>query len=357
MSAGDAGPSITIVDGADAPTVRAAGSPHAIGLALGRVGADAFHRHIRPSCAFAACVAFIGSDRLNALEATARTHHPTLWIELQGLAEGLGLPVDEAFAWLCRGDLPGVLWPAKPDAGAEGCTTVAWRDNAGGGRLAHNEDGDPALAEAVFLARIEPEGAPAFTAFCYPGSLPGHAFAWSDAGVVMTINNIRAGRPGLGVPRIIRSRAALSARSLAEARRILTAVPAAGAFHHLLACPGEGLLGLEVGPEGAHEDPGAQAFAHANHALWGRAVEQVVTPSSATRQARADGLVGGWPDSPSDTDLERVLDDTADSALPILRRDPADTDGEVTLGRLVAHLDGAGLTIHAGLFGDRAVRR
>jgi len=42
MLSGDAGPSIAIRDGADAPTVHATGAPHAIGLAVGRAGAPAF---------------------------------------------------------------------------------------------------------------------------------------------------------------------------------------------------------------------------------------------------------------------------------------------------------------------------
>jgi len=331
------------------PTVAAAGAPRDVGVALGRAGQEAFHRHIVPSQAFAACLAFVGSDRLAALDGAARTYHPVILDELEGLAEGLDLPRAHVFAWLCRGDLPGVLWPAKPDAGAEGCTTVAWRDDAGGGRLAHNEDGDPTLAEAVFVARIEPDGGPAFTAFCYPGSLPGHAFAWTDAGLVMTINNIRAARPGLGVPRIVRCRAALAAGSLAEARDILTAAPAAGAFHHLLGCPGEGLLGLEVGPDGARQDPGRTAFAHANHALWGCAAAQVITPSSAARQDRAQTLMARWPTMPDASDLTAVLDDTDDVGLPILRRDPADPDGEVTLGRLVAHIEAGRLSIDGRL--------
>jgi len=340
---------IIVLDGTDPPAVAAAGSPRAIGHGLGRAGRAAFHRHILPSRAFAACAAFVGSDRLAALEAAMRAHHPAVAAEMEGLAEGLALPFDEVFAWQCRGDLPGVLWPASPDAGAEGCTTVAWRDRAGGGRLGHNEDGDPALADSVFLARIEPADAPPFTAFCYPGSLPGHAFAWTDAGLIMTINNIRAASPGRGVPRIVRCRAALAARSLTAARLTLTAAPAAGAFHHLLAAPGDGLLGLEVGPDGAHADPGGRAFAHANHALWGGAVEQVVTASSAARQARADALVRHWPAVPTEADLEGVLDDATDVAFPIARRDPADPDGEITLGRLVVHVTADALTIRAGL--------
>ncbi|MQX35204.1 C45 family autoproteolytic acyltransferase/hydolase [Roseospira navarrensis] len=329
--------------------MHTAGDPAAIGRALGVAGVNAFHRRIKPSRAFTACAAFVGSDRLAALEAAARTHTPAALAEVAGLAEGLALPFPEVFAWMCRGDLPGVLWPAPPDAGAEGCTTVAWRDGAGGGLLAHNEDGDPTLRDAVFLARIEPDGAPAFTAFCYPGSLPGHAFTWTDAGLVMTINNIRAGRPGLGVPRILRARAALAAHTLAEARSLLENGPIAGAYHHLLARPGEGLLGVETAAEGCACDPGPAAFAHANHALWSRPVDQVVTPSSAARQTRAETLLRTWPARPTSDHLRGVLDDRADPALPIRRTDPADPDGENILGRLVATVTAADLQIDAGL--------
>jgi len=341
---------VIIQETGPSPTAHAAGGPVEIGRALGVAGREATHRHLVPSGAWVACRAFVGSGRLAALDAAARQSCPDVVAEIEGLADGLALPFPEVFAWICRGDLPGVLWPAPADAGAEGCTTVAWRDAAGGGMLAHNEDGDPALRDSVFLARVEPADAPAFTAFCYPGSLPGHAFAWTDAGLVMTINNIRAGHPGLGVPRILRARAALAARTLAEARTILETGPAAGAYHHLLARPGEGLLGLEITADGNACDPGAAGFAHANHALWRTPTDQVITPSSAARQACADTLLAGWPPRPGSDELTRVLDDQSNAALPILRTDPDDPDGEITLGRLTATLTATHLNIEARLF-------
>lgn len=345
-----------------APTVHAAGPPEAVGRALGEAGRIAVHAHLVPSAPWARAQAFVGSDRLAALEAATRHHAPAVWAEITGLATGLGLPHAAVFAWVCRGDLPGVLWPAGPTAGpgAEGCTTVAWRDGAGGGLLAHNEDGDPALAGAVFLARVTPETGPAFTAFCYPGSPPGHAFSWTDAGLVQTINNLRLVRPALGLPRLVRARAVLSAPSLAAARQRLEETgPGAGGFHHLLACPGEGLLGLEVTPAGCIADPGDRpTLVHANHVLWTapgatQPVAQVVTASSAARQRRAEALVAGWPACPDVGDLMAVLDDEADSALPIRRTDPSDPDGEVTLGRLTARIGPESLICTAHLFKPR----
>jgi len=342
---------VIIQETGPSPTVHAAGRPAEIGRALGVAGREAAHRHLVLSGAWAVCRAFVGSGRLMALDAAARQSCPDVVAEIEGLADGLALPFPEVFAWICRGDLPDVLWPAPADAGAEGCTTVAWRDAAGGGMLAHNEDGDPALRNSVFLARVEPADAPAFTAFCYPGSLPGHAFAWTDAGLVMTINNIRAAaRPGRGVPRIARARAVLAARTLAEARTILEASPAAGAYHHLLARPGEGLLGLESAADGNARDPGTAGFAHANHALWSAPADQRITPSSAARQVRANTLLANWPPRPGPDDLARVLDDRTNTALPILRTDPGDPDGEITLGRLTATLTADQLTIEARLF-------
>ncbi|MBB4287476.1 C45 family autoproteolytic acyltransferase/hydolase [Roseospira goensis] len=343
-------PRVTVT-GAE-PTVFAAGSPTDIGRALGAAGRAATHARLVDTRAWQAAAAFVGSDRLAALEAATRRHHPAVAAEIEGLAEGLGLAFGPVFAWACRGDLPGVLWPVAPDAGADGCTTVAWRDGAGGGVLAHNEDGAPALRGGVVLARVEPDDAPAFTAFCYPGSPAGHAFAWTDAGLVQTVNNIRAVRPGLGVPRIVRCRAALAGRTLAEARALLEAGPAAGAFHHLLARPGEGLLGLETAAEGTAADPGGPTVLHANHALWGAPDDQIVTASSAARQARIAALAATtWPSPPAETDLARTLDDRADPAFPVFRTGPTDTDGEATLGRLVARVTADSLVCSATLFG------
>src|SRR3546814_333751 len=82
----------------------------------------------------------------------------------------------------------------------------------------------------------------AFTAFVYPGSLPGHAFAVTAAGLVQTVNNVRALDGGAGVPRMVLTRAVLDARDFDGAVALLRSAGRAGAFHLTLAQAGDDRL-------------------------------------------------------------------------------------------------------------------
>ena len=93
--------------------------------------------------------------------------------------------------------------------------------------LAHNEDGLPGLAGACFLADVAPEGDPAFMSFCYPGSIPGHSFAVTAAGLVITVNNLRLHGVSAEIPRMVLTRALLAAPDRATAVSILRNAPPA----------------------------------------------------------------------------------------------------------------------------------
>src|SRR5690606_24717489 len=92
------------------------------------------------------------------------------------------------------------------------------------------------------LAKVAVEGGTAFTAFIYPGSLPGHTFACTAAGLVQTVNNVRPLAGGAGVPRMVLARAVLDTGGLDEAITLLRTSPRAGAFHLTLARAGDDRL-------------------------------------------------------------------------------------------------------------------
>jgi hypothetical protein len=79
------------------------------------------------------------------------------------------------------------------------------------------------------MAEVVPEAEAGFTAFCYPGSLAGHTFAFTAAGMVQTVNNLRLTGIGAQVPRIVLGRATLGRRSVAEALDLLRPRPQAAA--------------------------------------------------------------------------------------------------------------------------------
>ena len=157
------------------------GPAREIGLALGRAGREAVLRHLPGHPLWQELVSDRHAGRVARMAQATRARFPAIWAEIEGLAEGLGLPVEQVFAWNCRGD----LLASVPD----GCTTVLVPGDTP--TLAHNEDGLPFFRGACFIAEVAPQGQPGFRSCCYPGSIPGHTFAFTDAGLVQTGNNSR----------------------------------------------------------------------------------------------------------------------------------------------------------------------
>ncbi|WP_417251785.1 C45 family autoproteolytic acyltransferase/hydolase [Castellaniella sp.] len=303
------------------------GSHYEIGLALGQWGADACQRHLVQSAAWAQVMAFRDHPGIGALHDLLHRHFPWIERELTGLAEGLGLPSQDVFLWNCRGD----LWAMVPD----GCTTVLQPQS-----LSHNEDGDPGFAGACGLARVRPIDAPAFVSFVYPGSLPGHTFAVNQAGVAITVNNIRAqGAQATGLPRMMLTRALLASQSPAQAITILRKHPRMGAFHLGIGQAGApASFSVEFTQEAVSVQPVRQGRrVHANHAIHDtqQGLAQVITASSQHRQQRGDTL------AQDTTNALEILRDTSDAQEPILRLSAQDTDHENTMA-----------TVHINLSGD-----
>lgn len=305
------------------------GPAREIGLALGRAGRAAVLRHLPGHRLWQELVSDRHAARVARMAQATRARFPAIWVEIEGLAEGLGLPVEQVFAWNCRGD----LLASVPD----GCTTVLVPGDTS--TLAHNEDGLPFFRGACFIADVSPQGQPGFRSFCYPGSIPGHTFAFTDAGLVQTVNNIRLTGVEAEIPRMVLGRAVLAAATLAEALAILRDAPSGG-FHFGLMQRGEArILSVEYGGgECSVREITAPAL-HANHALHlprGLA-GQIVTESSRDRQAWGDRLLaeGRAPLA--------ILRDRSGPGLPIRRDDADDPDEENTLGTAVFTLSGAGL--------------
>ncbi|MDX8470098.1 C45 family peptidase [Mesorhizobium sp. VK23B] len=316
----DAGRRLSFID--------VAGSPHEVGAALGRFGKAALNDHFRTSAAWRELTARRADPRIGVMATMVREHFPRYWAELHGLAEGLELPFEDVFLWNCRGD----IWAMAPD----GCTTVQLPGSPH--VIGHNEDGDPDFAGHCALAHVASDGGNPFTAFVYPGSMPGHTFAATSKGLVQTVNNIRPLAGGAGTPRMVLARAILDAPSLDSALTLLKSVPRAGAFHLTLAQAGdERLLSVEFTAQALSIDRVEAARVHSNHLIHadtGR-MSQIVTGSSGVRQRRGEFLLAQAPEPEPQGRALAILWDAADVELPIYRTDPADSDVENTLASAV----------------------
>ncbi|MBR0794390.1 peptidase C45 [Bradyrhizobium jicamae] len=316
----DAGRRLSFID--------VAGSPYDVGATLGRFGREALQDHFRTSAAWRELTTRRDDPLIGVMATIVRERCPRYWAELQGLAIGLALPFEDVFLWNCRGD----IWAMAPD----GCTTVQLPGSPH--VIGHNEDGDPDFAGHCALAHIVSEGGTPFTAFVYPGSLPGHTFAATSKGVVQTVNNIRPLTGGAGTPRMVLARAILDAPDLDGALAVLKSGPRAGAFHLTLAQAGdERLLSVEFTAQALSVDRIQAARVHSNHLIHadtGR-MSQIVTGSSGVRQRRGEMLLGQMPRSEPQGRALGILWDAADVELPIYRTDPADGDVENTLASAV----------------------
>jgi len=384
-----------------------------VGIALGKLAAPTMPAFLRQSSTWAALQVWREpprSARVDSMRAATRRAFPQLWEEFEGLAEGLGMPVDDVFLFACRGDLlhhtddgcttiavayDQTTENAQTDAPAASAAVAArgLSDNQPSGDrprhrlIGHNEDGDPYLLHKCWIVDVtiggtggrktQDEGSGedktdgeggtdgcGYVSFYYPGSLPGHAFGFNRHGLVQTINNVRVARPRAdGVPRVFLTRAVLDCRTLDEAVSVLCAAPRASGFHHTLACVGDPrILSVEAVCSACSVLHVRHAFGHSNHVVHNglREVDQqVITPSSASRQRRIDELASHLRSrcdvkrltlaetreaakSPqrcaTALDIVDALRDTACASLPIYRTAPDDPDGETNLAIAVFDL-------------------
>ncbi len=314
-------------------TLKIAGNPFEVGRQLGEFGRFAYHEKVRKTALWQRIQALSNSTQAKQLCVATQVHQPDIWMELNGLAQGLDAPLGEVFAWNCRGDLV--------ESTSDGCTTVYGHDADGARIIAHNEDGFPQLYDDCALVEVTQQEALAFTSFAYPGSLCGHTFAVNAAGIVNTVNNIRASQRPLGLPRQVLARAALNASTLDDALTILTQSERAGSFHHTLAQVGLGAI-YSVEATGAHE-PQVRVIhhtgGHANHLIYADTVAQKITTSSRARQQRVDEwLKARGTATLSVGEALAILSDTQNAVLPIYRQSPNDPDDENTLATMVYRL-------------------
>ena len=310
-------------------TIAIRGSAFAVGQQLGAFGREAWQTKIRQTALWQTVAALKTTEQTQRMRAAVQAQFPLIWQELEGLAEGLQAPVDEVFAWNCRGDLV--------RSTSDGCTTLAGRSAEGELIIAHNEDGFPQLREDCAIVSITPDVGLAFTSFAYPGSLCGHTFAVNEKGIVNTVNNIRAVHRPDGMPRQILARASLNATTLEEAVTLLSATPRAGAFHHTLGQMGDSrLFSVEATGSGSSVLALSATSGHANHLIHPQlaAIEQIVTGSSGSRQRRLDAWLATNPPLDGVT-AKAMLSDQQDPLLPIYRLSPDDPDEENTLATAI----------------------
>ncbi|PLC54494.1 peptidase C45 [Pollutimonas nitritireducens] len=305
--------------------IELSGSSFQTGWALGRFGAQAAHSYLVSSPSWKFAMAWRGTDISLAMQALVQRHFPRVYQELQGLAAGLDLPPEDVFLWNCRGD----LFSTAPD----GCTTVQL-PGTDGPRVTHNEDGDPGFAGYCGIATFANDDGPDFASFVYPASIPGHTFAVNEHGLAMTVNNLRSRQAGLGIPRMVLTRALLDCSSMKQAVDLLFSTPRSGGFHLSLAQQGHAdLMSIEFNALHVSTQFVRVPSVHANHALHAsmRNQPEIVTESSRRRQHRGNELLQHGAASSGAIDPMSILADQENREFPIYRDQADDSDAENTM--------------------------
>ncbi|MBW2523696.1 MAG: hypothetical protein JRI23_05950 [Deltaproteobacteria bacterium] len=314
------------------PTIQVAGTHRQIGAAVGAQFRDRIEDAVQGQPAFEACLDQARgplADRVAQLEAATRQAYPHLVEELEGMAEGCGLPFADLFAWNCRSELDAAADPCPP-----GCSTAGWADPSRM-LLAHNEDGPEPYDGRMFVLRARPPSGIWFAALVYPGTWPGNGPGLNDRGVVQSTNYISPCAAAAGIPRYALGRAVLEAPSLEEAIAVATRSGRAFPWHHNLASLTERkLVSLETWPGRHHRLNVAGLHLHTNHLVHPQMLDLperkgYLARSSEPRLAALQRRLKGQQTVTRAT-LEAALQDRSGTPCKVCRR-PGDEVPGVTV--------------------------
>ena len=171
----------------------------------------------------------------------AQERYPQYVEEIQGISEGANVNFDDV-------GVVNALEAVTIDAlHLSKCTSMALSEtNTADGHvlIAHNEDWIPEDEPDVFLIHAEPDDEPPFLAMTYGGLLPNIGF--NAYGIAQCCDSVYPNDSRIGIPRVVVSRAVLTAKTPGEAiRQTLIARRAAG-YNHMLAHESGEIYSVEV---------------------------------------------------------------------------------------------------------------
>ena len=159
--------------------------------------------------------------------AHSRAAYPQFVEEIEGVAEGSGLPFEELFLQVCEELWEPAAWRVNvstvssvPSAqvAPRGCTDFAARGRAtidGSTLLAHTNDLSPEVEQDLVILKVQAGDEPEFLGVSVGGLA--YSAGFNAAGISMTGNAVSCSDIRPGVPRLLIVRAILAARRLGEA--------------------------------------------------------------------------------------------------------------------------------------------
>jgi isopenicillin-N N-acyltransferase-like protein len=193
----------------------------------------------------------------------AQERYPKYVEEMQGIAEGADVPFDDI---VVANAIEAVTMDALH---LSKCTSLAVNDahtSDGHVLVGHNEDWVPEDEKDVYIIHASPVDEPPFLAMTYGGLLPNIGF--NAYGIAQCCDSVYPNDSRIGIPRVVVSRAVLSASTPGEAIRHTLVSHRAAGYNHLLAHESGELYNVEVSARRFAILYGEEGFlAHTNYYL------------------------------------------------------------------------------------------
>lgn len=245
------------------PIITVSGSPYECGKQYGEAVADLIHQNLNTYLRL-----FEHAPRLTreAAAAKARSFIPTIeqfnpefLDEMQGIADGAGLILDDVLMLNTRTEL---LF----NTGQHECTSLAVLPPASSGNvwLAQNWDWYTAMLPYVMVLRVEQDGKPALTMLVEAGQIGKAGF--NDSGVGLCINWLEVNYQQHGVPLLMLCREVLNQSEIGSAIDAVYRRPRASAGNFLIAHSSGFAIDLEMTPDDVdYIEPEGGILVHSNH--------------------------------------------------------------------------------------------
>jgi len=256
-----------------------------------------------------------GARQLETICRTSRKSYPEVWLELESLAKGAALGIEDLLLLSLRGDL---------GTDGSGCSDVGWT-NGTRALMGHNEDGDWVLDGRCFLLTLRLEDEPSLSTWWYPGFLPGNTFSVNERGLVFALDSLYVPKPRAAPGRCFVARSLQKQVNSASALRLLYDHPSAGGFAYNLGQAGSAELTMVEAAAGHYVcrsvSEGPRISWHTNHARLlpsgltsssddglsrARFLRNLEAPSDPRASWLADVLASGPPEGVQARDAESV---------------------------------------------------
>lgn len=272
------------MDGHSFPYIKVSGSSYEMGYQHGAQAGELVRKYLLLIELLAGVPRRVLAHQAMQFAPRIEQLSPALTEEIQGLADGAGIGLEEAM--LCQVRLEALH--SRP----AGCTAFAIKGSAtldGSVLAGQNQDLPPEYADVAILLHVQPnDGRPRALMFTFAGQL-GYS-GMNSHGVAHFANQLYGCPWQPGLPHYPLKRVLLEQSNVAGCMDILEAHPTCSAGN-LVLCDGQGhIADAEIRPEGIalFEDSSSDAIIHANHYLTERFAhhESGELPDSPRRLAR-----------------------------------------------------------------------